>query len=84
MRAGDWDCATFKPWGKAMIAHITLVSMAVIFALATFSLTFPKCFTYATSVSGWLDMYMHRKVDLSATGSFASVILKPLNQDLER
>ncbi len=53
----------------------TLVSIAVIFALDTFSLTLPKCFTYATSVSGWFDMYMQRKVDLSATGSFVVAIV---------
>lgn len=35
--------------------------------------TFPKCLTYATSVSGWVDMYVQRKPDLSATGSAAIV-----------
>ena len=47
----------------------TLVSMAVICALATLSLTLPQYRTYDTSVSGWFDIYMHRNVDFAATGS---------------
>lgn len=47
----------------------TLVSIAVIWAETICALTFPQCFAYDTRVSGWLDMYMHRKVDFAATGS---------------
>ena len=47
----------------------TLVSMPFIFALETCAVILPQYRTYETSVSGWLDMYMHRKPDLSATGS---------------
>ena len=43
--------------------------MAVIFALETGSEIFPNHLAYATSVSGWLDMYPHMNEDLAATGS---------------
>lgn len=49
----------------------TLESMVVMTALTTVSFTLPQYFTYATSVSGWFDMYMHRNLDFSATGSLA-------------
>jgi hypothetical protein len=47
----------------------TLVSIADISALAITSFTLPNHFAYATSVSGWFDMYMRRNADFSATGS---------------
>ena len=46
-----------------------MLSIDVMFALDACSFICPKYRTYATSVSGWLDMYMHRKEDLAATGS---------------
>jgi len=46
-----------------------LESISVISALEIGSLTFPYHFAYATRVSGWLDMYIRRNPDLSATGS---------------
>lgn len=46
-----------------------MVSIAVIFAVETAAATLPQYLTYDTSVSGWFDMYMHRKPDFSATGS---------------
>ena len=46
-----------------------MLSIDIMFALDTCSLICPKYRTYATSVSGWLDMYMHRNEDLAATGS---------------
>lgn len=48
---------------------LTFVLIDFIFALETSSVTLPQCLTYATSVSGWFDMYMHKKPDLEATGS---------------
>jgi len=35
----------------------------------TFPSTLPKCLAWATSMSGWRDMYVQKKPDLSATGS---------------
>jgi hypothetical protein len=43
--------------------------MLDISAVSTLPSTFPKYLTYATKVSGWFFMYMHRKPDLEATGS---------------
>ena len=54
--------------GVSQVQH-TLESIDFISAETTFPGTLPKCLTYATRVSGWFVMYMHRNVDLEATGS---------------
>lgn len=62
---------------------LTLESIAVISALEIGSVTFPYHFAYATRVSGWLDMYIRRNPDLSATGSdIASITLNIVNRKL--
>jgi hypothetical protein len=56
-----------RAFGQERIRTLELIE--VICAWVTVCFDLPQCFAYRTSVSGWLDMYMHRKVDFSATGS---------------
>ena len=58
-----------------MVSQLTLQSINFISAELTFPGTFPKCFTYATRVSGWFVIYMQRKVDLEATGSDMALLV---------
>jgi hypothetical protein len=60
----------------------TLVSIADISALEITSFTLPNHFAYATRVSGWLDMYMRRNVDFSATGSDIVTVLSERQSNL--
>jgi len=70
-RGGSMGTRTsfFEPPFIVQVNVMLLQSIADISALVITSFTLPNHFAYATRVSGWLDMYMRRNEDFSATGS---------------